>query len=376
MHQERQRRVIDGIMRVGYEETQFRMLTPFAGCLTAALRAMGDEVDYDYIVGVSGMAFRMARKDWSDLGNSDIMHMAPDPFASIRRAFAGLGYSHTLRLVEGACLARWDENPVKYWGWQPGALGPGVPEQVSPGQAREDICGSIDRGRPALALGIIGPPECCVVAGYDQGGEALIGWSYHQAHVEAGELELEPSGYFRKVAWEAATPAYMLIGERQERPQGRDFYLDTLSWIVELARTPVAADHHAGLAAYDEWLLQLGEDFGGLNLNQLQERLLCHSDGLMMMAERKRGAAFLRKVGAAEPDWAPELTEAAGLYDRVASFGVAIWKVLSWNEEGFAKFGDLAVRAVLAGHVREARHLEEQAVVLLEGLLQRAGGRG
>lgn len=41
---------------------------------------------------------------------------------------------------------------------------------------RERIVASIaGAGRPAIALDVVGPPEPCAVAGYEDGGEVLVG---------------------------------------------------------------------------------------------------------------------------------------------------------------------------------------------------------
>lgn len=40
------------------------------------------------------------------------------------------------------------------------------------------------RAEPVIAIGVVGPPEPCIVAGYDKGGEVLIGWSFFQDRPE------------------------------------------------------------------------------------------------------------------------------------------------------------------------------------------------
>jgi len=34
---------------------------------------------------------------------------------------------------------------------------------------------SIDRGIPVLAFPVVGPSDCCIITGYDEGGEVLLG---------------------------------------------------------------------------------------------------------------------------------------------------------------------------------------------------------
>ncbi len=372
------RKIIEGVARVGYEGVPDPTMTPFCGSLAVALKAMGDPVSYSYIAGVSGMAFRMSVKDWGDLGSSDIMHMAPDPFASIRHAFAGIGYNYTVRLCDGTCLTRWGESPVAHWGWASTQGTADTTRKVTEQEAREEIKASIDAGRPVLPFGVIGPPEVCVVTGYDQDGATLIGWNYHQEHSDIGQVEHESTGYFRKTDWFKETPAYILIGPKsrnaQHRAARRQAYVDALKWISELVRVPAAAGRHTGLAAFKEWEQMLySKDFAGLSVDELRDRLECHCAGLMMLLERKCGAAFLRTMARDEPDSNPELEKAAALYDMVAQFGREVWKHVSWDENGWRRFGEAQVREVLAGHVKEAGRLEEEAVGLVERLLKRLG---
>ena len=54
------------------------------------------------------------------------------------------------------------------------------------------------------------PPEAAIVAGYDQGGHVLVGWSFFQQDPEfSAGLEFEPAGYFRKRDWITDVPPSM-----------------------------------------------------------------------------------------------------------------------------------------------------------------------
>jgi hypothetical protein len=120
-------------------------LSPFPGSLFAYLSYVGDPQDYDYLMGVTGAAFR---RFWSrdDGGNVDISYLGDEPF---RRAFEALGY-------------HWHKVPV---------------QKEAMVQA---IKTNLALGRPAISFGIIGPPEAGLVAGYAEDGAVLYGWSYFQ----------------------------------------------------------------------------------------------------------------------------------------------------------------------------------------------------
>ena len=118
-------------------------------------------------------------------------------------------------------------------------------------------------GRPVLAFGIIGPPECCIITGYDDYGDVLIGWNFFQGIPEMGGGEQEPSGYFRKRNWFNDFFGLIIIGEKKEKPPRGEIYRKTLTWAIEIARTPMVHGRHSGLAAYTAWSEHLlrDEDF-------------------------------------------------------------------------------------------------------------------
>ena len=49
---------------------------------------------------------------------------------------------------------------------------------------QQRIIESIDGGHPVIGFGVVGPPEACIITGYDDGGEVLIGWSLFQEHLD------------------------------------------------------------------------------------------------------------------------------------------------------------------------------------------------
>ena len=46
------------------------------------------------------------------------------------------------------------------------------------------IKAKIDSGFPCIALGIIGPPEACIITGYRNNGDVLLGWNFFQDNPE------------------------------------------------------------------------------------------------------------------------------------------------------------------------------------------------
>jgi RNA polymerase sigma factor (sigma-70 family) len=115
------RHVLNGVPRIGYDVR----FCPFPGSVESIMSYLKEPVDYDYIMGVTGACFRRTYNR-DDGGNVDLMYFAPEPQ---QRIFDALGYE--FRTVS------WRDK---------GAMIAAIRQ-------------SIDAGRPAIACGIIGPPD-------------------------------------------------------------------------------------------------------------------------------------------------------------------------------------------------------------------------
>ena len=84
---ENERAILKGVPKIGYGIH----LCPFPGSLFSCMQYLGDPCDYDYLMGITGAAFR---RFWErdDGGNVDLMYLASEPH---RRAFEALGYEYS-----------------------------------------------------------------------------------------------------------------------------------------------------------------------------------------------------------------------------------------------------------------------------------------
>lgn len=343
--------LLEGVPRIGYGVH----LCPLPGSLYAALCYLGDPVDYNYLMGVSGAAFRRL---WNrdDGGNVDLGYLAPEVFR--RLAFA---LQYELREVP-----RDREKMIA--------------------AVRE----SVGRGRPVIAFGIIGPPEAGLVTGYSQDGEVLHGWSYFQDGKQAGYYA--EAGWFEKFKrFEQAPDAglgpktppvgLLVLGDKNRWREGdaREILIRSLHWAVDLARTaarPNLPDHVSGLAAYEAWAkgLEVDADYPADNRQVLETRAMVHCDQVVMLHERTAAAAFLRLMAREVPEAATELAAAAALYDQVAAKAGEVWKWGHWMEPAAQQaLADGARRREFAARVREAGALESLAVQRLEAALKALG---
>ncbi|MBM3240166.1 hypothetical protein FJZ31_28105 [Candidatus Poribacteria bacterium] len=112
------------------------MESTYIGALTVAMNAIGEDVTYDYLMGVSGTAFRLHRYGWCP--------SAPDATCGFNHgtpAMKAMGYK-----VTGIPS---DENK---------------PEDVE--KVRKAVVESINRGYPVLAIDLKEVPDWGVIVGY------------------------------------------------------------------------------------------------------------------------------------------------------------------------------------------------------------------
>lgn len=290
--------VLYGVPKVTYFKDKEFEVTPFISSLRACLTYKGEEVSYARLLCGSGAAFRLLwnTHEW-DGGNVDILVMRSDPFEPLKRAFAAAGRTFTL-LPKAMDLS----NKVEFI---------------------QLIKREIDAGRPLIGFGIIGPPEACVITGYRENGEVLLGWNFFQDMPEwKGSHETEECGYFIRRNWyeHSETVALMAVGEPTEAVDEKDFLKETLKLAVEVMETPEVGPRAAGFAAFQEWAKAIGNDrefTDNTLLPVLFTRLMCQTDAFTMVAEGRAYAGWFMKQEAEKfPEYSARLMEISGLFKR------------------------------------------------------------
>jgi hypothetical protein len=334
-----QKAVLQEVPRIGYDVH----LCPFPGTLYAYLKYVDDPQDYDYLMGVSGAAFRRL---WNrdDGGNVGILRYENQPF---RQAFAALGHEwHT------------------------------IPAHVGKETLIAAIKASLAQGRPAISFGIIGPPEPGLVTGCDEDGAVLYGWSYFQ---DQREHYYEQRNWFETMD-RSGSVGLLIVGDRQPpRPTDREVLLSALQWALDLERTahrPNLPDHLCGLAAYDGWAdaLEMDADYPSEDPETMGIRIMVYGDQCVMLEERHEAARFLRRMKASAPQAADHLEAAAALYDQVGDLVAPLWPwPIDPGAGAMQALSDAHTRRGLATHIRAAKAVEAQAVEHLERSLAKVG---
>jgi len=354
-----ERVVLENVPKVAYKTDRWRF-TPFCNALNACLKFLGEEEQYDYLMAVSGAGFRTnwSPKMW-DGGNSDILGMTGETLEPMRRAFQAAGYD-MLPVAKGDG-ENWAEALLRNSAERVGG------ELSDEAGFRRHIIESIaERGKPVIAFGIIGPPEAAVIAGYDEGGDVLIGWNVFQ-----GKTETEPSGYFRVRDWYERTRGLLLFGEKVAPPPASELNRSALLWAAKVLRTTGVGNSKAGPAAFDAWAADMSNDeyFPEGNDKVLHGRLGCHYDAMQMQAERKGSAEWLAAVAGTEPAMSEHLlAAAAALQEGGAKHGVQ-----PHERDKIARLADPDVRREVAESILATRDAYSKTADHIEQALLVAG---
>lgn len=340
--------ILYGVPKVAYGQDG---CTPLPMCIHSCAKYLGLCVDYTQAMAESGAAFRFA---WNtacwDGGNVDAILTFDDPAKVFR------------------CGMRAMERELKFLRRTP---------QTKKEDFMDFIRGEIDAGNPVIALGIIGPPEACVITGYQDGGNVLMGWNVFQNYPEyQASVRFGKNGYFITGDWweNPDTTALIATGTESLPPlTPREVLRDA----AEALEGRMCGTYAKGILAYDAWknALLCDRDFpADAVLPLLVERMMCHGDAMDCLSDgRSHAAKYLRRLAGQHPAMAPGLNAAAGEMEGISEI---IWKemipVLGGWERGEAQTRQLARaenRRLFAGQIERMKAHDERAYDYIRELL-------
>lgn len=359
-----QRKVLTGVPEVGFfAEVKDAGGKPwpediiFPSCMRAVMEYLGHpEYDYIHFVGVTGAGFFLNWKDGWHGDNPAIYWMVPyeEHLKLFEYAFDSTGYAMDLAILKGD-----------------GAIGPD--------EARQLLRANLDAGRPVLSHGVVGPPETCILTGYDDDGATAIGWSFFQGMPDCQPDGTEPNGMFRQADWEARAFDLFQFGERGEPTAPEVWRRRSLAWAVKVVRTQVTwGGRHNGLAAYDAWCEHLLRD-DEIDAAQTvpdgssDSPFAVHSDAVGVVAESRHYVSeYLLRMVQEDERMRPWLLPAAGCYAREHDLMWEVWGLAGGpnrTPEHAARFADPAVRRKMVSRIQEARREDEMAIGFIERAL-------
>jgi len=340
---------------------------PFPIVLRNCLNYMGQQAVGPFILAASGAAFSMRwnLSKW-DEGQHDIQLTYKEPNKVFERSFQAVSRSYKM-------LKRDDSDKGGFISF---------------------VCEELKAGRPVIALGIVGPPEACIIAGYNNDGDALLGWSLFQNDAEFRKgVRYRENGYFITKSWweNKCTTLLMSIGEEQ-KPLSDDADILRTALEVMTHNNFITSDDEkseiaCGQAAFNAWAERIDDD-SNFAPNQLlpllKAKYTCHQDGQIMVgAGRQAAIEYLKSVGERRPE-VTELCDKAVEYFNIA-FSAVAWEMhplMSQDKRGMShekklmKFAERETRTQLVGLIRKAQENDYKAQKIIEKIIQQLNVKG
>ena len=354
--------ILYGVPKVGYGVYG---CTPFPICLKATANYLGEDVDYDYAMVSSGAAFRLVWDEtcWNG-GNVDVLHTFNDPIMVYKNGIEAIGREFKLLGRENR-LTRSD--PAKF-------------SSIESKATKEDfikfIKNQIDKGHPCIGLGFIGPPEACLITGYRNDGQTLLGWNFFQDNPEfASSVRFDDSGYFVTDSWweNEDTIAVMSMGEKTSAPM-------PLKKLVQNAITVLSGRKHGdyakGIMAYDAWKKAITDESQFPKepiMPILVERLMCQGDAMDCLADgRDNARKFFEKLAEQNPEQ-PLFREIASKFKTVTHNAYSMYQTLGgWqrDEKQLRLLSKPENRLKISELIEKCKAADSEALQLLQKLEQ------
>lgn len=270
---EDERTYLAGVEKLGWD--MGRSVT-FIGALTAAAHAMGAPFTFDYLMGASGVAFKLHKwgKGWCPSAGC-----AGPGYDVISRAFDATGYR------------------TKGWLWFDNK--PSDAERV---EAIRLVTKSIDRGWPALYE--VEDAGLCV--GYTKGCEKFITRTYFDKEGE----------YTETGRW----PWILSVIVAREEPLGRkEAVVRSLKSAIEQAETPEFNGYWSGWKAYEDWRQGLLDETPPANEEEARGKQHANAFVYMTFTDSRNAAhQYLKQVrNELGPESAPHLDSASEYYEHL-----------------------------------------------------------
>ncbi len=325
--------------------------TMFPICVKAVSEYLGDDISYAFIMAATGAAFRLVwnQNEW-DLSNIDLYHTLKDSNEIYGNGAKALGR-------EFSFLGR-DADTAK--------------EAFT-----EYIKSNLAKGCPVIALGIIGPPEPCIIAGYDEAQDAVMGWNFFQHDPEfASAVNTMANGYFSCAAWweNTDTQAVMCIGPLADSPRS---HREIIKMAADIMEPRYEGPYAKGLTAYDAWKdMLLDEKWFENNgsFDSLFSMLLVQNDAMTCIGDgRKWGAEYFKELaGTYEKTEASLCSDIAEAFRKVSDIANEMNKLIGYwddTENMLKNLGSRSVREKLGGLIDRARLEDTLAYEQIKTLL-------
>ena len=343
--------ILYGVPKIGWGT--YGGNTPYPICLKACADYLGDSLDYASIAVLCGGAFRFTwnEQNW-DMSNVDIYHTYTE------------GGEETVYSYAAKTLGR--EFSIL-----------GRTETTTKDDFINFIRQHIDNGYPCIAQGIIGPPETCIITGYRDHGNTLLGWNFFQNDPAfGGNVQLDDCGYFICDDWWANTDtqSVMCLGTSDSEPFS---VKEVIKNAVSVMTGRKDGDYCKGTAGFAAWATMLADDntFSSENESLLFEKLSCQDDAVFCLIDGRGCASeYFRNLSANETDSAKSESyyTLATLFAEEKSLAEQMQNILR-NPVGktprTAMLAEKSYRTQLCARIRKIEELDKNCLKILTTLL-------
>lgn len=327
--------------------------TPYPICLKACADYLGEDLDYALVMVASGGAFRFTwnEKAW-DMSNVDIYHTFTEGGEETVYSYAAKALGREFSMLERT-EATTKEDFIRF------------------------IKQHIDEGYPCIAQGIIGPPETCIITGYREDGNVLLGWNFFQHDPSfGGEVQFDESGYFICDSWweNTDTQSVMCLGPVEgELVEDREIIKNA----VRVMTGRKDGEYRKGVAGFGAWEEMLSDDsaFTKENESLLFEKMLCQDDATACLMDGRGCASEYFKLlsekdaGKVNADILEKYKALAELFAKEKNLAEKI-RILPGGsddmEQRAMKLTEKAVRKQACEYIKQMEVLEEQCLKLMQ----------
>lgn len=239
---------------------------------------------YAYMAAVTGTSFRFVWKHTKMTTLIDIAYLSQNYLDMFRNAFDALGLTGEFLLSQ--------EYADRFAGGKHTADTATIRNRI-----KESIA---VRRMPVVVMGVFGPPEPCIVTGYDDDGDTLIGWDHFQADPEVKldpRVSFEPSGCFRLRDWANDVHGiYVITGTKPPAPDRSQVVRTALERGISMLRVRNAGGYAVGTASIESWIedIKHADELDDAALTELYEN---HTKATWDLAERRALAEnFMRHL--------------------------------------------------------------------------------
>jgi len=330
--------------------------TPYPICLKACADYLGEDLDYATLLVSCGGAFRFTWNEaYWDLSNVDIYHTFTEGAKETVYSYAAKALGREFSMLDRT-EATTKEEFISF------------------------IKQHIDEGYPCIAQGIIGPPEACIITGYRDNGNTLLGWNFFQNDPAFGaKVTFDDCGYFICSNWweNTDTQSVMCLGPVIGEAHSTK---EILKNAVTVMTPRKDGDYQKGIAGFSAWREMLSDDKAcSIDNDSIRfEHMLCEDDATTCLIDGRGCAAeYFKKLvvseaGNVDIKTLEKYRTLAELFSKTKALAEQTWSLLGgWDnmEQRPAKLAEKEVREKACEYIKQIEVLEKQSLEMLQELV-------